>query len=532
MPAQTLIGKGTWLDKVAKHVVDREQRLGRSLSIIRVESGLGASGIPHIGNLSDTIRAYGIQMALENLGYRSEHIAFVDDMDGLRKVPKDVPTSFDLTRYLAHPVSRIPDPFVCHSSFGEHMGSLLREAMDRVGIKYRYETASSNYRSGRFLPQIRKILSKSGEVGRAIRELSGQEKFERALPYFPVCPNCGRIYTTNAKSYDPSTDKVQFSCVGVELKGRFEKGCGYEGEMLLASGEGKLSWKVEFATRWAALDIRYEAHGKELTTSVKVNDWVSDNILGFPHPYHVRWELILDKSGKKISKSEGSVITPQTWFRYGTSQSLVLLMFKRIVGTRTISIEDIPKYMDELDRLEDIYHGKVRVEKPEKLAKLKGLYEYVTFMQPDGLHPHVPYRLLAELCRVAPAENYLEWVQKKLVSYRLVSEPSSYLEERISLARNWAADTFAEPQPVILDALQRKAIADLVERLGSSSSPEQVQNLIFEVAKSNGIPAPDFFKILYTILLGTDRGPRLGPYICDLGLERASILLKRSLGSA
>ncbi len=527
-----VIGKGTWLDKVAKQVIDREIILKRDTSIIRVESGLGASGIPHIGNLSDVIRAYGIQLAIQLQGYRSEHIAYVDDMDGLRRVPQGIKDYSKLEKYLAFPVSRIPDTYGCHGSYGEHVGSLLRDAMDKVGVEYVFERASVNYKNGRLLEQTRKILSRSQEIGRAIKEITGQEKYEDTLPYFAVCQSCGRIYTTQAIKYDHATDGVAYRCVGVQLKGKWHEGCGYEGEVKLSQGEGKLSWKVEFAARWAALDIRYEAHGKELLTSVRVNDWVSDNILGFPHPYHVKYELLLSKGGKKLSKSEGNLITPDAWFRYGSTRSLVLLMFKRIVGTRTVSIEDIPKYMDEVDRLEDIYFGRIKITPEPKAVKLKGLYEYVTFMKPpERPSIHIPYRLLAELGKIAPPEKPVEYVLKKLQSYRLISEKDidQQLLQKIEMARNWAIEVKGEVANVKLDDRQRKAVAELVERIKMATSAEQVQNAIFETAKSNSIDVPAFFSLLYMILLGSDRGPRLGPYIFDVGKDRVAQMLLSQL---
>ncbi|MEM0117646.1 MAG: lysine--tRNA ligase [Conexivisphaerales archaeon] len=535
MTEAQIIGKGTWLDKVARKVIDRELELKRDTSMIRVESGLGASGIPHIGNLSDVIRAYGIQLALQNQGYKSEHIAYIDDMDGLRRVPQGIKDSARLERYLAFPVSRIPDTYSCHSSYGEHVGALLRDAMDRVGVEYIFERASVNYKNGRLLEQSRKILKSSQQIGRAIKEITGQEKYEETLPYFAVCQSCGRIYTTQALSFDESTDSVSYKCVGVQLKGKWHEGCGYEGEVKLSQGEGKLSWKVEFAARWSALDIRYEAHGKELLTSVKVNDWVSDNILGFAHPYHVKYELLLSKGGKKLSKSEGNLITPETWFRYGSPKSLVLLMFKRIVGTRVISVEDIPKYMDEVDRLEDVYFGRIKVQPESKAVKMKGLYEYVSFMKPPAKpQVHVPYMLLAELGRIAPPDSPVEYVLKKLEGYRMIQagERSPELIERIQMARNWALEVKGETPEVKIEEVQRKALLELVERIKTSASAEQVQNAIFETAKSHSIPASDFFSLLYLILLGTDRGPRLGPYIFDLGKERVVKILLSHIDAA
>jgi len=527
-----IIGKGTWLDKVAKQVINREITLKRDTNIIRVESGLGASGIPHIGNLSDVIRAYGIQLAIQLQGYKSEHIAYIDDMDGLRRVPQGIKDASKLERYLAFPVSRIPDTYGCHGSYGEHVGYLLRDAMDKVGVEYVFERASVNYKNGRLLEQSRKILSKSEEIGKAIKEITGQQKYEEALPYFAVCQNCGRIYTTLATKYEPETDKVSYRCVGVQLKGKWHEGCGYEGEVKLSQGEGKLSWKVEFAARWAALDIRYEAHGKELLTSVRVNDWVSDNILAFPHPYHVKYELLLSKGGKKLSKSEGNLITPEAWFRYGSTKSLVLLMFKRIVGTRVISVEDIPRYMDEVDKLEDVYFGRIKVAQQSKAIKLKGLYEYVNFMKiPEKPSVHIPYMLLAELGRIAPPEKPVEYVLKKLESYRLLTEKDidQQLIQKIEMARNWAIEVKAEMARVKLDERQKKAVLELVDRIKAATSADNVQNAIFETAKSNSIEVSAFFSLLYLMLLGSERGPRLGPYIFDLGKDRVAEMLLSQL---
>ncbi len=315
-----MIGRGTWLDKLASEILERERSLGRSTELVRVESGLGASGIPHVGSLGDALRGYGAKLALEDEGVKSELIAFTDDMDGLRKVPAGL--GKDLERYLAMPVSNIPDPYHCHSSYGGHMGSLLREALDKVGASYRFESGAEAYKRNLLGKQAEKILSASAEIGQTIRELTGQEKYEDSLPYFAVCANCGKMYTTRALSWDPKSSSVHYRCEETELRERKIEGCGHEGDARLSKGEGKLSWKVEFAARWSALDIRFEAYGKDISDSVRVNDWVAENVLSFHPPFHVQYEMFLDKSGKKISKSAGNVFTPQMWFRYGSTRSL------------------------------------------------------------------------------------------------------------------------------------------------------------------------------------------------------------------
>lgn len=531
---RAVIGRGTWLDKVAHEVVERERLLGRSLSLIRVESGLGASGVPHIGSLSDAVRAYGVKLAIEDAGYKSELIAFSDDMDGLRRVPSGLPRS--LEAHLGEPVSRVPDPFSCHSSYASHMSGMLLDALDELGVEYKHYTGEAAYKSGLLSREVDAILGNWRLVGEEIREMTGQDKFLRQLPYFPVCRNCGRIYTTVATSYDRRTGSVHYSCEGSEVGGRFIEGCGFEGDVKIGEGEGKLSWKVEFAARWSALDVRFEAYGKDIEDSVRVNDWVSDNVLGHPHPYHVRYELFLDKSGRKISKSAGNVLTPQTWLRYGTKQSLVLLMFKRIAGARSVSVEEIPRYVDEYDWLEDVYFGRARVEPEEKLVALRGLYEYVNFLRPPGRpEQHVPFRLLAELAYAAPPDDVVGFVFERLRRYGMVGELTDGLRERIMKARNWAVDVMGEGSDYVPSRVEAEALMELAGVIRSTSDARAIQNAAFEVARRRGVDPPEFFKTLYRVLIGSDRGPRFSSYVLDIGRGRAASILedaaRRALGS-
>ena len=381
MAEQKIIGKGTWIDKLAFELIEREKQLGRDIDgIIRVESGLGASGIPHIGSLGDAVRAYGVKLALENLGYKSELIAYSDDLDGLRKIPEGLDVKEE---NMGRRVSAIDDP-LCdeHDSYGEHMSSLLLDGLNRLGIEYEHKTASQTYKEGLLTEQIHKILVNSKKIGDKIEELTGQEKFQNILPYFPVCKNCDRLYTTESFEYIEDEKKVRYRCKDSEIGSNIIKGCGHEGESDIIKDLGKLAWKVEFAARWQAFDIRFEAHGKDIMDSVKVNDWVSDQILEFPHPHHVKYEMFLDKGGKKISKSLGNVVTSEKWLNYGTSESILLLLYKRITGARELGFEDIPALMDEYNELENIYFGKTKVDNEAKLVKSKGLYEYVNLLRP------------------------------------------------------------------------------------------------------------------------------------------------------
>ena len=519
MSEQSVIGKGTWIDKLAHELLEREKTLSRSTEMLRVESGLGASGVPHIGSLGDAVRAYGVKLALENFGFKSELIAYSDDLDGLRKIPEGFPDS--LKEHLGKPVSAIPDPFDCHDSYGMHMSSLLLEGLDNLEIKYNFRRAKDTYEKGILKEQIHTILLNNKKIGKKISELTGQEKFQEFLPYFPLCKNCNKLYTTEAYEYIPDEKKIKYRCKDATIGSQVINGCGQEAEADITKDLGKLAWKVEFAARWQAFDIRFEAYGKDIMDSVKVNDWISDEILKFPHPHHVKYEMFLDKGGKKISKSLGNVVTSQTWLKYGSPKSILLLLYKRISGARELGFDDIPALMDEYNELENIFFGKIKIDNPAKATKLKGLYEYVNLLNPPkSPSPYVSYRLLIELSKIFK-ENRIELVEKKLIDYGVIKNSAPEIQDLIKMAGNYA-DEFDVQEKVDLqiDELTKKALKELAEVLIDEDEPEDLQNTIYQIAKKNNVQPKDFFKTLYQIILSTSRGPKIGPFIIDIGRKK------------
>ena len=532
MSTPEIIGRGTWLDKLAHDIVERERRIRRSSPVLRTESGFGSSGVPHIGSFGDAARAYGVALSLQDQGHTSEFIAYSDDMDGLRRVPAGLPPS--LKEYLGFPVSSITDPWSCHESYASHMNSLLLEALDQAGIEYTHLSATEMYRSGTFTPYIRKVLEKADRVGEIFKEETGQEKYLLQLPYLPVCSNCGRIYTARAKQYIPREGKILYECEGDIVRGSVLRGCGHKGESDLTQGEGKVAWKAEFAVRWAALGINFEAYGKDIADSVRANDRVCEEILETPAPHHIRYEIFLDKGGRKISKSIGNVLTPQLWYRYGSAQSLLLLMFKRYEGTREISIVDVPKYMDELNRLGQIYCGRSVVKDEKERAKLRGLYEYSHLLHPPE-EPliYIPYRLLAHLIKVAPTAQSRDYVRDKLRDYGYIDEElPPNIDKCLEYVANWVHD-FGAVQEERVEATEEElqALQDLVAFLHTERTEDEIQAAVFSTARGRGIRSGSLFRLLYQILLGDDHGPRIGPYIKTVGEKEVRSALERFLES-
>jgi lysyl-tRNA synthetase class 1 len=528
MSEQKVIGKGTWIDKLSHELVEREKSLGRNMDLLRVESGLGASGVPHIGSLGDAVRAYGVKLALENFGYKSELIAYSDDLDGLRKIPEGFPDS--LKEHLGKRVSAIPDPFDCHDSYGSHMSSLLLEGLDALEIKYDFRRAKDTYEKGILKDQIHTILVNSKKIGEKISEMVGQEKYKKVLPYFPVCSNCDKLYTTEAYEYLPDEKKIKYRCQDATIGSDTLSGCGHEGVSDITKDLGKLAWKVEFAARWQAFDVRFEAYGKDIMDSVKVNDWVSDEILKFPHPHHVKYEMFLDKGGRKISKSLGNVVTSQAWLKYGTPKTILLLLYKRITGARELGFEDIPALMDEYNELENIFFGKTKIDNQAKATKLKGLYEYANLLKPPTEPAnYVNYRLLIELGNIFKEER-VDRVMKKLVDYGVIKSPEEQIKKQIEMAGNYADDFGqAEKIEIALDDTTKKALAELADILKAAQDPQDIQNSIYQIAKGNNIQPKDFFKTLYQIILSTNRGPKIGPFIIDIGRKKVSQTLSSYL---
>ncbi len=262
-----------------------------------------------------------------------------------------------------------------------------------------------------------------------------------------------------------------------------------------------------------------------------MNDRICREILGYEPPMHIQYEMFLDRGGKKISKSAGNVFTPQVWFRYGSPRSLNLLIFKRFVGAKSGSVEDIPTHMDELDDLEDIYFRKVKVRDAKERAKLSGLYEYCWMLKPPEIPSvHIPYNLMINLAKVAPKGSEVKFIREKLRDYGYLEQGERGLEDRIQYALNWVRD-FGEPSEkmITLTSQEAEAVEALLKALQVADCEDEYQSAVFNVAREEGMRPGRLFQILYQILLGKAQGPRFGPLVVAMGKENVVRNLEKAL---
>ncbi|ACB08058.1 lysine--tRNA ligase [Candidatus Korarchaeum cryptofilum] len=526
-------GPTFWLDRIARNVVERERRIGRNLKVLRVESGIGASGFPHIGSVGDSLRAYGVKLALESMGYKSELIAYSDDRDGLRKVPAGIPE--DYSKYLGMPVSEIPDPFGCHVSYGEHMSSILMDALEKLGIEFTFISGTEAYRSGLLDEQVSKLIANSGRVDRIIREEVGTNKPEGWIYYWPKCEKCGRIYTTRVIEVIPEEGKVIYKC-DQGFKG--VRGCGHVGEASYLRGEGKLSWKGEFAARWSALGIVFEPHGKDISDSFRVNARIAKEVLEYEPPLTVRYEMFLDRTGRKISKSAGNVITPQMWMDFSPPEALRMMMFKRYHGTRSISLQKSPLYINELELNLRRYHGLEKVGSERDRVTMRRLMEFTYLM--EGVPNPPPYRYSAVLNVISMLPQELGFEEILRITRELISryydmkpedlEKDTIFESYVRYAYNYVK-YFGRGvrEKIEIKKSTLDAINSFIEAINPDMSPDEMQNIAFEIAKKFEVPPKEFFSAIYLAVLGQPQGPRLGPLIGRLGVQRFKEILMRSL---
>ena len=485
------------------------------------ETGYGPSGLPHIGTWNEVARTTFVRQAYEELtgGAATRLIAFSDDMDGLRKVPDNVPNHAMLTEYLGHPLSRIPDPFGTHESFAHHNNAMLRTFLDRFGFDYDFLSSTECYASGRFDEVIRKILHAWDAIMGVMLPTLGEDRRKTYSPVLPISPTTGRVLQVAVDVIDAEAGQIAF-----------DDEDGARVQQSAFGGLAKLQWKVDWAARWVALGVDYEMSGKDLTDSVTQSGKIA-RVLGGRPPDGFNYEMFLDEKGEKISKSKGNGLSLEEWLRYGSEQSLAFYIYREPKRAKSLHLGVIPRAVDEYMQFRGNYPAQ-----PIEQKLGNPVHHIHGGAVPEGTLP-LTYGLLLNLVSlpgVADKETAWKFVQRYAPGTSPANDPE--LDELIGLAVNYARD-FVVPElrrrPP--NAMEIEALRDLdseLAKLPADASAEDIQTQVFEVGKRHPFESlRAWFQALYETLLGSSQGPRMGSFIALYGIDNSRQLIAEALAA-
>ena len=484
------------------------------------ETGYGPSGLPHIGTFGEVARTTMVRHAFELLtGLPTKLVAFSDDMDGLRKVPGNVPNQSMLQEAIGKPLTVVPDPFGTHDSFGRHNNARLQAFLDSFGFDYEFRSATDCYKAGEFDTALLEILRNYDKVMKVILPTLGKERQATYSPFLPICPRTGVVLQVPMTARDAEAGTVTYD----------DPETGESVTVPVTGGACKLQWKADWAMRWMALDVDYEMSGKDLIDSVDLSGKICKAI-GYRPPQGFNYELFLDDSGQKISKSKGNGLTMEEWLSYGTENSLALFMFQQPKRAKRLYFDQIPKAVDEyrtfLEKYQDEPVDK-QVENP---------VFHIHSGTPPKPEPGVTFSLLLNLASACHAEG-----PDVLWGFISRYDPDASAETRpnmgalVELALAYYRDfvvpkkQYRAPTPE-----EASALAEVAEKLGAlpaDSAPEDFQSVFYEVGKSL---MPDdlrgWFKAVYEVLLGQEQGPRMGSFVQLYGRDETVALIQEKAG--
>ncbi|HWD68501.1 MAG TPA: lysine--tRNA ligase [Caulobacteraceae bacterium] len=512
-----------------------EDRIGEALAALPVlarpvilETGYGASGLPHVGTFNEVARTTMVQNAFRALTedqVPTELVSFSDDMDALRKVPDNVPNRESLAEDLGKPLTSVRDPFGEFESFGVHNNARMRAFLDAHGFDYRFYSSTECYRSGRFDETLRLVLERFEAVQKVMLPTLGPERRATYSPFLPISPTTGRVLQVPTLERFPDRGTIVF-----------EDEDGQRVETPVTGGAVKLQWKPDWACRWTALGVDYEMSGKDLIDSVKTSSQIC-RILGGTPPEGFNFELFLDEHNQKISKSKGNGLSLEEWSRYGPPESLVYYLFGSPRSAKKLAFEVIPRAVDDYLQQLEAYNRPPATGGNEKLNNPldNPVWSVHGGAPPDRSSP-VSFGLLINLVSASNASDRdILWgfiarhlpgatPQSEPLLNRLVDYAVNYYEGFVAPAKRFRAP----------DERERAAFADLVRRLRAlppeTNEAEVVQFEVYEAGKAAGFePLRTWFGALYEVLLGQSQGPRFGSFAVIFGLGNTIGLIERAL---
>jgi lysyl-tRNA synthetase class 1 len=521
-----------WPKKEAQRLAKRLKKAQRheAPGSVILETGFGPSGPPHMGTFGEIVRTAFVAEAIRKRGFEPAIIAFSDDMDGLRRVPSGFPES--LEEHLGRPLSAIPDPFGTADSFSGHMNGKLHEMTALAQVEVDFRSASQEYRKGTFDEAIRIVLHKQQQVRNILAsDLSG-ETMKDWFPFMVLCEQCGRIYSTRVLDFDAETAEAEYACTAAVGS---NEGCGQHGTRSLLGGGGKFPWKIDWAARWFALEVDYELYGKDLIPSAEISDRICREIFEVAPPMHMFYELFLDESGAKISKSKGDVLSPTEWLKYAPRESLNLLFFDNPVQAKRVSLGRIPEYTRDLVAIEDVFYSDA--DDDQLTQNARETYRYLTFFEPSEDQPlRLDLGLLLNIIGgtgSADAEAVTEYLTRtgQYSADTLAEDAASdQIDRALEYYQSVARAGETEPESEAITEVERQALtafADFLE--GQEADDEVVQGEVFDLGKRFEIKAGRLFRLFYISLIRQERGPRLGGFVNVLGREAAAAKLRNAV---
>ncbi|MBU2580417.1 MAG: lysine--tRNA ligase [Alphaproteobacteria bacterium] len=513
-----------WPFEEARRLIKRLDRLkGGEAKTVIFETGYGPSGLPHIGTFGEVARTSMVKHAFEVLteGTRKTRlICFSDDMDGLRKVPTNLPNQDLLAQHLEKPLTRVPDPFGTHESFAHHNNARLQAFLDKFGFDYEFFSATDCYTSGMMDATLLRMLEVYDQVMDIILPTLGAERRATYSPFLPVCPRTGKVLQVPMIERNPSKGTIVYE----------DPETGEKVETKVTGGAVKCQWKADWAMRWTALGVDYEMAGKDLIDSVTLSSKICKALCGTP-PEGFNYELFLDENGEKISKSKGNGLTIEDWLNYASPESLSLYMFQKPKTAKRLFFDVIPRAVDEYFQH---LNGYPKGDPKQKLDN--PVWHIHSGHPPEGELP-ITFALLLNLVSASNAhDREILWGFIRRLAPDATAESHPKLDEMVGYAIRYYEDFVAPTKNFRLpDERERQALEALAKALADAPAEAdagELQNLVFEAGKSNGYAKEDlrqWFQAIYEVLLGSSQGPRFGSFIELYGVDNTRALIAKGL---
>ncbi|GAA4644196.1 lysine--tRNA ligase [Pontixanthobacter gangjinensis] len=500
-------------------------------SPVLFETGYGPSGLPHIGTFQEVLRTTFVRRAFEALtGQPTRLVAFSDDMDGLRKVPTNLPNQEMLAEHLGKPLSRIPDPFEKFESFAAHNNAMLRDFLDRFGFEYEFVAASDRYNNGHFDDALKNVLEHNQDILDIMLPTLRAERAATYSPIMPISPTTGIVLQVPVEIVDAQAGLI-----------RFTDDDGSVIEQSALGGQAKLQWKVDFAMRWVAQGVDYEMYGKDLTDTGIQSGKIA-KVLGGRKPDGLIYELFLDENGEKISKSKGNGLTIEQWLEYGTEESLGFYIFPNPKSAKQLHVGVIPRAVDDYWQFrERLAEQPLDKQLGNPVWHLLRANSRIDGPEAPGAGDTVPvtFGLLLNLVGVLGAEASREQVWSYLANYVADADPAKHpaVDTMVSAAlaynRDFVAPTLKKRAPAENEAAALRALDAELAKLPDNYPAEDLQTKVYEIGKQEEFGFEnlrDWFRALYQTLLGSDQGPRMGSFIALYGIANSRKLIAEALG--